>query len=60
MNGDQELMLWEAHRTACARCQEVDASKTKTLALACIQGARLVKDLVAAARKLQRENELVR
>jgi hypothetical protein len=47
MNGDRDLMLWTAHRSLCTRCFQVDASKTATLALACLEGARLLKELLA-------------
>lgn len=36
---------WEAHASTCEKCKQVVIEKPATLALACIEGARLFKDL---------------
>lgn len=48
--------MWQAHVSACPDCKRVDLDRPATLALCCIPGARIFKDLAdVAARELARE-----
>lgn len=42
---------WRTHQCVCAKCYDVDVSKTSTLANTCINGARILKEALHAASK---------
>jgi hypothetical protein len=43
----EQLELWQVHARRCSSCKRVDLDKPATLALTCLEGARLFKDVAA-------------
>lgn len=41
--------VWDAHRKSCARCRSVDLARPASIADSCLEGARMFKDVAAAA-----------
>ena len=44
--------LFAFHKTKCDRCAGVDLGRPATLAYACLEGSRMLKDLAEAHHKL--------
>jgi hypothetical protein len=43
--------IFAAHAAACARCRTVDLERPATLAQACLEGSRLLKDAISAGKR---------